>query len=160
MSERTEKLLKAKKLIIQGETLKEASKKTGLSIDILKKYSSSENWIEERREFFKAVYSELQRENIEEHIKRKKKALEYLDIITEETMESLKNGKITVDKAANTIIASLKGQAEIIGEFSPRMIIESELDAKEYELRKNKQMTMGKGEKLGAFLDRIDDFLM
>ena len=89
------------------------------------------------------------------HIQRKKKALEYLDFITEKSVEKLKEDEITVDKAVSTIIASIKGQSEILGIQDIKSIIEVE----ELEIKKNKDKKPDTLDKVGNFLKKLDRFL-
>ena len=59
---------KAKSMVIQGATIKEASEKTGVKESTLQNYSSKENWIEQQERFLKNVYGRLQEE--EEYLKK------------------------------------------------------------------------------------------
>ena len=145
----------AKILVEEGHTLKEVQDQTGLNYSTLKNYSAKENWIQSQKEFSQRIYSELQSEHLKEHIQRKKKALEYLDFITEKSVEKLKEDEITVDKAVSTIIASIKGQSEILGIQDIKSIIEVE----ELEIKKNKDKKPDTLDKVGNFLKKLDRFL-
>ena len=145
----------AKILVEEGYTLKEVQDQTGLNYSTLKNYSAKENWIQSQKEFSQRIYSELQSEHLKEHIQRKKKALEYLDFITEKSVEKLKEDEITVDKAVSTIIASIKGQSEILGIQDIKSIIEVE----ELEIKKNKDKKPDTLDKVGNFLKKLDRFL-
>ena len=145
----------AKILVEEGHTLKEVQDQTGLNYSTLKNYSAKENWIQSQKEFSQKIYSELQSKHLEEHIQRKKKALEYLDFITEKSVEKLKEDEITVDKAVSTIIASIKGQSEILGIQDIKSIIEVE----ELEIKKNKDKKPDTLDKVGNFLKKLDRFL-
>ena len=145
----------AKILVEEGATIKEASEETGVNESTLYNYSAKENWIQSQKEFSQRIYSELQSEHLKEHIQRKKKALEYLDFITEKSVEKLKEDEITVDKAVSTIIASIKGQSEILGIQDIKSIIEVE----ELEIKKNKDKKPDTLDKVGNFLKKLDRFL-
>lgn len=145
----------AKILVEEGHTLKEASEQSSVNIRTLERYSAKENWIQSQKEFSQKIYSELQSKHLEEHIQRKKKVLEYLDFITEKSIEKLKDDEITVDKAVNTIIISIKGQSEILGIQDIKSIIEVE----ELEIKKNKDKKPDTLDKVGNFLKKLDRFL-
>ena len=145
----------AKILVEEGHTLKEASEQSSVNIRTLERYSAKENWIQSQKEFSQKIYSELQSKHLEEHIQRKKKVLEYLDFITEKSIEKLKDDEITVDKAVNTIITSIKGQSEILGIQDIKSIIEVE----ELEIKKNKDKKPDTLDKVGNFLKKLDRFL-
>lgn len=69
-----EALLKAKTLVIQGTTLKEASEQTGASIDSLKKHSAKENWIKQQQNFIGEMTVSLIEKYGEQHIEDREQA--------------------------------------------------------------------------------------
>ncbi len=145
----------AKILVEEGNTLKETSEQLSVNIRTLERYSSKENWMQNQKEFSQVVFSKLQAKHLNEHLQRKETALEYLDLITEMTVEKLKEDKISVDKAANTIITSIKGQSEILGMQDIKTIVEVE----ELEFKKNKEKKPDTLDKVGNFLKKLDRFL-
>lgn len=106
---------KAKAMVTSGSTIKEASEKTGVSESLLQNYSANENWIEKRENYLKKMYSELLENNGNEHITRVKETLNFLNIATRKTMSDMAKDKLAVDRAVNTILTSIKGQADLLG---------------------------------------------
>lgn len=147
-------ILQAKKLYIQGSTLKEVAEQTGLNESTLRNYSSKEEWKQQQKNFSLYIYNELQNRFLGEHIKRKEKILGYLDLITETTIKKLKAGEISVDKAVNTIMTSIKGQSEILGFIDFKTILEIEA----LELKRNPKQS-NRFNKVSCFLDDLEKFI-
>ncbi|WP_294763703.1 DUF1804 family protein [uncultured Fusobacterium sp.] len=134
---------KAKSIVIQGGTIKEASNQTGLSESTLKNYSSKENWIEQQERFLKNVYGKLQEEEGEKHIQRRKEAIDYLNYIQKKTMAKLSNGDLEKKDAEifNTVVnivqKTIEGQAQLLG--IPEMRLNIKRDTKETEKIEDKK---------------------
>ena len=134
---------KAKSIVIQGGTIKEASNQTGLSESTLKNYSSNENWIEQQERFLKNVYGKLQEEEGEKHIQRRKEAIDYLNYIQKKTMAKLSNGDLDKKDAEifNTVVnivqKTIEGQAQLLG--IPEMRLNIKRDTKETEKIEDKK---------------------
>ena len=134
---------KAKSIVIQGGTIKEASNQTGLSESTLKNYSSKENWIEQQERFLKNVYGRLQEEEGEKHIQRRKEAIDYLNYIQKKTMAKLSNGDLEKKDAEifNTVVnivqKTIEGQAQLLG--IPEMRLNIKRDTKETEKIEDKK---------------------
>lgn len=128
---------KAKSMVIQGATIKEASEKTGVKESTLQNYSSKENWIEQQERFLKNVYGRLQEEEGEKHIQRRKEAIDYLNYIQKKTMAKLSNGDLDKKDAEifNTVVnivqKTIEGQAQLLG--IPEMRLNIKRDTKETE---------------------------
>lgn len=134
---------KAKSMVIQGATLKEASEKTGVNESTLQNYSSKENWIEQQERFLKNVYGKLQEEEGEKHIQRRKEAIDYLNYIQKKTMAKLSNGDLDKKDAEifNTVVnivqKTIEGQAQLLG--IPEMRMNIKRDTKETEKIEDKK---------------------
>lgn len=134
---------KAKSIVIQSGTIKEASNQTGLSESTLKNYSSKENWIEQQERFLKNVYGKLQEEEGEKHIQRRKEAIDYLNYIQKKTMAKLSNGDLEKKDAEifNTVVnivqKTIEGQAQLLG--IPEMRLNIKRDTKETEKIEDKK---------------------
>ena len=134
---------KAKSMVIQGATIKEASEKTGVKESTLQNYSSKENWIEQQERFLKNVYGRLQEEEGEKHIQRRKEAIDYLNYIQKKTMAKLSNSDLDKKDAEifNTVVnivqKTIKGQAQLLG--IPEMRLNIKRDTKETEKIEDKK---------------------
>lgn len=134
---------KAKSMVIQGATIKEASEKTGVKESTLQNYSSKENWIEQQERFLKNVYGKLQEEEGEKHIQRRKEAIDYLNYIQKKTMAKLSNGDLDKKDAEifNTVVnivqKTIEGQAQLLG--IPEMRLNIKRDTKENEKIEDKK---------------------
>lgn len=128
---------KAKSIVIQGGTIKEASEKTGVKESTLQNYSSKENWIDQQERFLKNVYGKLQEEEGEKHIQRRKEAIDYLNYIQKKTMAKLSNGNLdkeyvaVLNTAVNIVQKTIEGQAQLLG--IPEMRMNIKRDTKEIE---------------------------
>ncbi len=71
---------KAKSMVIQGATIKEASEKTGVKESTLQNYSSKENWIEQQERFLKMYMESSKRKKEKSIYKGEKKLLIILTI--------------------------------------------------------------------------------
>lgn len=100
-----ERKAKAKALFLSGETLKEASKRTGLSIDQLKKYSSNENWKEQQNEFYNILTSKLLEELGENHINARIAAFKVCEKIIKDTAEITKDDVVIKKETADRLKA-------------------------------------------------------
>lgn len=134
---------KAKSMVIQGATIKEASEKTGVKESTLQNYSAKENWIEQQERFLKNVYGKLQEEEGEKHIQRRKEAIDYLNYIQKKTMAKLSNGDLDKKDAEifNTVVnivqKTIEGQAQLLG--IPEMRLNIKRDTKETEKIEDKK---------------------
>lgn len=134
---------KAKSMVIQGATIKEASEKTGVKESTLQNYSSKENWIEQQERFLKNVYGRLQEEEGEKHIQRRKEAIDYLNYIQKKTMAKLSNGDLDKKDAEifNTVVnivqKTIESQAQLLG--IPEMRLNIKRDTKETEKIEDKK---------------------
>ena len=139
---------KAKSIVIQGGTIKEASNQTGLSESTLKNYSSNENWIEQQERFLKNVYGRLQEEEGEKHIQRRKEAIDYLNYIQKKTMAKLSNGDLDKKDAEifNTVVnivqKTIEGQAQLLGIPEMRLNIKKDTDNKDIPTSNDRKITI------------------
>lgn len=139
---------KAKSIVIQGGTIKEASNQTGLSESTLKNYSSKENWIEQQERFLKNVYGKLQEEEGEKHIQRRKEAIDYLNYIQKKTMAKLSNGNLdkedvaVLNTAVNIVQKTIEGQAQLLGIPEMRMNIKKDTDNKDIPSSNDRKITI------------------
>ena len=116
---------RAKSMVVEGATIKEAADQTGLKESTLKNYAAKENWMELQEKFLKKVYGKLQEEKGEEHIKRRIESIDYLNYVQKRTLatmtnkEGLSESEIDNIKAyetvANIIMKTIKGQSELLG---------------------------------------------
>lgn len=140
MENKKEKLIKAKTMVVtQGATLKKASKKTGLTIDTLKKFSSKEKWIELQEEFFKELTFKMIQQRGERHLKNRLKAFDDLEKIynhvIEETEEEPDGKKIKIyGEIADILKKCIMGQAELLGTLNIR-----DLYIEQAKIRENKE---------------------
>lgn len=126
----------AKVLFVQGETLKKISEEMDISINILKKLSSKENWRRERENFKQEIFVKLRNAYSEEHLKEKEKALSFLYREREKIMYSMNYKRSSPARRINIIMKIEKAVNELLGLLSPEKIYELEL--KEMELEKEK----------------------
>ena len=139
---------KAKSIVIQGGTIKEASNQTGLSESTLKNYSSNENWIEQQERFLKNVYGRLEEQEGEKHIQRRKEAIDYLNYIQKKTMAKLSNGDLDKKDAEifNTVVnivqKTIEGQAQLLGITEMRLNIKKDTENKEMPTSNDRKITI------------------
>lgn len=139
---------KAKSIVIQGATIKEASEKTGVKESTLQNYSSKENWIEQQERFLKNVYGRLQEEEGEKHIQRRKEAIDYLNYIQKKTMAKLSNGDLDKKDAEifNTVVnivqKTIEGQAQLLGIPEMRLNIKKDTDNKDIPTSNDREITI------------------
>jgi len=139
---------KAKSIVIQGGTIKEASEKTGVKESTLQNYSSKENWIEQQERFLKNVYGRLQEEEGEKHIQRRKEAIDYLNYIQKKTMAKLSNGNLdkedvaVLNTAVNIVQKTIEGQAQLLGIPEMRMNIKKDTDNKDIPSSNDRKITI------------------
>ena len=139
---------KAKSMVIQGATIKEASEKTGVKESTLQNYSSKENWIEQQERFLKNVYGKLQEEEGEKHIQRRKEAIDYLNYIQKKTMAKLSNGDLDKKDAEifNTVVnivqKTIEGQAQLLGIPEMRLNIKKDTDNKDIPTSNDRKITI------------------
>lgn len=144
MGEKKKKLADAKTMVIQGATLKETSKKTGLSMDTLKKHSSKEKWLELQENFFKELTSKMIQQRGERHLQNRLKAFDDLDYIyncvMEETELEPDSKKIkTYGDIAEILKKCITGQAELLGILNVR-----DLYIEQSRIRENTETENGK----------------
>ena len=139
---------KAKSIVIQGGTIKEASEKTGVKESTLQNYSSKENWIEQQERFLKNVYGRLQEEEGEKHVQRRKEAIDYLNYIQKKTMAKLSNGDLDKKDAEifNTVVnivqKTIEGQAQLLGIPEMRLNIKKDTDNKDIPTSNDRKITI------------------
>lgn len=139
---------KAKSMVIQEATIKEASEKTGVKESTLQNYSSKENWIEQQERFLKNVYGKLQEEEGEKHIQRRKEAIDYLNYIQKKTMAKLSNGDLDKKDAEifNTVVnivqKTIEGQAQLLGIPEMRLNIKKDTDNKDIPTSNDRKITI------------------
>ncbi len=139
---------KAKSMVIQGATIKEASEKTGVKESTLQNYSSKENWIEQQERFLKNVYGRLQEEEGEKHIQRRKEAIDYLNYIQKKTVAKLSNGDLDKKDAEifNTVVnivqKTIEGQAQLLGIPEMRLNIKKDTDNKDIPTSNDRKITI------------------
>lgn len=139
---------KAKSMVIQGATIKEASEKIGVKESTLQNYSSKENWIEQQERFLKNVYGKLQEEEGEKHIQRRKEAIDYLNYIQKKTMAKLSNGDLDKKDAEifNTVVnivqKTIEGQAQLLGIPEMRLNIKKDTDNKDIPTSNDRKITI------------------
>ncbi|WP_349763640.1 DUF1804 family protein [Fusobacterium sp. SYSU M8D902] len=139
---------KAKSIVIQGGTIKEASEKTGVKESTLQNYSSKENWIEQQERFLKNIYGKLQEEEGEKHIQRRKEAIDYLNYIQKKTMAKLSNGNLdkeyvaVLNTAVNIVQKTIEGQAQLLGIPEMRMNIKKDTDNKAIPTSNDRKITI------------------
>lgn len=139
---------KAKSMVIQGATIKEASEKTGVKESTLQNYSSKENWIEQQERFLKNVYGRLQEEEGEKHIQRRKEAIDYLNYIQKKTMAKLSNGDLDKKDAEifNTVVnivqKTIEEQAQLLGIPEMRLNIKKDTDNKDIPTSNDRKITI------------------
>lgn len=110
-------LQKAKAMVVQGSTLKEASEKLGIPVSTLGEYSSRDNWIEQQEKFMRRVYKKLQDELCEEHIVEKKKAIKSLSYLKEKTLKDIIESSFENLKHYNIAIKNIGEATELQSKF-------------------------------------------
>lgn len=139
---------KAKSIVIQGGTIKEASEKTGVNESTLQNYSSKENWIKQQETFLKRVYGKLQDEEGEKHIQRRKESIEYLNYIQKKTMSKLTSGELDqkeisiLNMAASIVQKTIEGQAQLLGIPEMRMNIKKDTDNKDIPVSSDRKISI------------------
>lgn len=163
MREKKEKLSQAKAMVISGDSLKEASIKTGLSLDTLKRYSSKENWLELQEAYFIKLTDDMIKAYGEEHIKARSEAIEILSHVIRDTAEEVKKEEIDGKKiklygdiVAITIKAT-EGQASLLEIQKIEDYYHNYFLKQTLELKKDKKNN--NVEKVGMFLQKLDQFI-
>lgn len=164
-NERKKAINEARIRVVSGETLKSASEKVGIPISTLGEYSVKENWIEKQKAFNQYMYEKLIDEKGQQHIERRKEAIEFLNYIQRKTIKSLgendlsKDEVMILERATNIILKTMRGQAELIGVNDVQQIIDTEIAEQELELKKQKNRDPKGKDKTGSFLDKLEEFL-
>lgn len=123
MKTETKKLKEqARTLVVNGATLKEASEKTGLSINQVKKYSSNEKWIKEQQEFFYKLSNTMLKKVGEKHIKSRLEAFNNYEKILKEVKTMLGTGNL-----GDTPTEKIKNFDNILNIINKAIIGESKL---------------------------------
>ena len=123
MKTETKKLKEqARTLVVNGATLKEASEKTGLSINQVKKYSSNEEWIKEQQEFFYKLSNTMLKKVGEKHIKSRLEAFNNYEKILKEVKPMLGTGNL-----GDTPTEKIKNFDNILNIINKAIIGESKL---------------------------------
>jgi hypothetical protein len=123
MKTETKKLKEqARTLVVNGATLKEASEKTGLSINQVKKYSSNEEWIKEQQEFFYKLSNTMLKKVGEKHIKSRLEAFNNYEKILKEVKTMLGTGNL-----GDTPTEKIKNFDNILNIINKAIIGESKL---------------------------------
>lgn len=158
-------LQKAKAMVIQGSTLKEASEQTSVNLRTLEKYSSKENWIEQQERFMQKVYGELQKEFEDLHIYDRKFAVKYIhnsmnEVIKKDHIKELNIKEVTLkNETMNFVLKSIKGQAELIGMTDIKSLIDMNFSEQDLEIKKQKVRDPKGKDKTGSFLDKLEEFI-
>lgn len=167
MRDRKEKLSQAKAMVISGDSLKEASRKTGLSMDILKKQSSKENWLQLQDIYFQNMTRGLINQYGDEHIKIRGQAIETLSKVLKLTIEETQKGEIDSKKIKvyeniiDVVKKAAEGQAQLLELPNVKDFYNSYYMGQDLELKKEKLKGLkGNLNKTNAFLDKLDEFLI
>lgn len=74
-------LAKARNIVVQGGTIKEAAEETNINYSTLRHHAARGNWINERENYIKVVYEQMQEKKGTEHIERRIKTIDYLNVL-------------------------------------------------------------------------------
>lgn len=132
MGKNKKRIAVAKVLFAQGETLKKISEETEISINILKKLSSKENWKREREKFSQELFEELRKIYLKKHLIQRGKAINIL--LGEE--EKIFYSRLSFSKKMDLVLKNERAIQELLGILSAEKI--SELELKEMELEKER----------------------
>ena len=134
-------IIKAKSMVVNGSTIKEASEKTGVSESALQNYSAKEKWIDQQEKFMQEVYKEIQEFYTKQHIEDRKLSVTLLHNLMVKTFSEEKQGTIDVkevalrESIANLFIKSIKGQSDILGIPEMKMYIRQDKEDKEEKIK-------------------------
>lgn len=134
-------IIKAKSMVVNGSTIKEASEKTGVSESALQNYSAKEKWIDQQEKFMQKVYSCLQESYGDKYIEERKKSLEMLTELRAFAYSKLAKGNLDKDNASvinsvvNIVLKSAKGQSELLGIPEMKMYIRQDKEDKEEKIK-------------------------
>ena len=132
MGKSKKRIAVAKVLFAQGETLKKISEETEISINILKKLSSKENWKKEREKFSQELFEELRKIYLKKHLIQRGKAINVL--LREE--EKIFYSRLSFSKKMDLVLKNERAIQELLGILSAEKI--SELELKKMELEKER----------------------
>ena len=134
-------IIKAKSMVVNGSTIKEASEKTGVSESALQNYSAKEKWIDQQEKFMQEVYKEVQEFYTKQHIEDRKLSVTLLHNLMVKTFSEERQGTIDVkevalrESIANLFIKSIKGQSDILGIPEMKMYIRQDKEDKEEKIK-------------------------
>lgn len=134
-------IIKAKSMVVNGSTIKEASEKTGVSESALQNYSAKEKWIDQQEKFMQEVYKEVQKFYTKQHIEDRKLSVTLLHNLMVKTFSEERQGTIDIkevalrESIANLFIKSIKGQSDILGIPEMKMYIRQDKEDKEEKIK-------------------------
>lgn len=142
---------KAKAIVVQGATIKEASKKVGLPISTIGEYSRKENWIEKRIEFLNNLYEKVKDEKLEKHLEHRIESITHLEYVRKKALKAVgdvvnKDTMIGYKALVDTINNSLDGEAKLLGIISAEKLSKIEIEKQRLEIEKEKVYGTGNGE--------------
>ena len=123
---------KAKAIVVQGGTIKEASEQTGVKKSTLENYSANENWMEQQEKFLKEVYNKTQEELGEKFIRERIETVKILGTLKSKTFTDVMKGQVEVLKhygtAIKNIVDATEAQSKLLGIPDMKMYIKKETD--------------------------------
>lgn len=123
---------KAKAIVVQGGTIKEASEQTGVKKSTLENYSANENWMEQQEKFLKEVYNKTQEELGEKFIRERIETVKILGTLKSKTFTDVMKGQVEVLKhygtAIKNIVDATEAQSKLLGIPDMKMYIRKETD--------------------------------
>lgn len=126
---------KAKAIVVQGGTIKEASEQTGVKKSTLDNYSASEKWIEQQEKFLKEVYNKTQEELGEKFIRERIETVKILGTLKSKTFTDVMKGQVEVLKhygtAIKNIVDATEAQSKLLGIPDMKMYIRKDTDENE-----------------------------
>lgn len=126
---------KAKAIVVQGGTIKEASERTGVKKSTLENYSANEKWIEQQEKFLKEVYNKTQEELGEKFIRERIETVKMLGTLKSKTFTDVMKGQVEVLKhygtAIKNIVDATEAQSKLLGIPDMKMYIRKDTDDNE-----------------------------
>ena len=126
---------KAKAIVVQGGTIKEASEQTGVKKSTLENYSANENWMEQQEKFLKEVYNKTQEELGEKFIRERIETVKILGTLKSKTFTDVMKGQVEVLKhygtAIKNIVDATEAQSKLLGIPDMKMYIRKDTDDNE-----------------------------
>lgn len=126
---------KAKAIVVQGGTIKEASEQTGVKKSTLENYSANENWMEQQEKFLKEVYNKTQEELGEKFIRERIETVKILGTLKSKTFTDVMKGQVEVLKhygtAIKNIVDATEAQSKLLGIPDMKIYIRKDTDDNE-----------------------------